>query len=159
MIKKILNVDYIDLNNIGRVYHLDVAAKRGDGWESTVSAEAILSGECKIGLVRSEKLPVSVASMERHFTTEEAMIATNEAIVVAVAPDTSSGAEDVPHIEDVLCILLKAGDVFVINKGVWHSACYGLNESALYYFLYEDYDEEIIWTKIKEEPCEIVNQE
>lgn len=155
MIKNIVEADKADLSQLGYVIHLDQAAKRTDSWESTVSAKNIMDGACKIGLVRSEKLPIVIDKMERHMMTKEVMIAAEESIVVAVAPSISDDVSESPLIQNIICVLLKPGDVFVINNGVWHSACYGIDKKAMYYFLFEDSEEPLIWKEIEGGVCEI----
>ena len=155
MRKEIIDISKADLTQIGKIYHLDRAANSGVGWESTISSDPPVEGNCKIGFVRSIQLPVSVEKMEMHLTTEEAMIAASDDIVVALAPATGGKADDAPDIKDLICVLLKPGDVLVVKKGVWHSACYGYCRPAMYYFMFEDLNEPVIWTKIIDGPCEI----
>ena len=155
MLKEIIDVSKADLTQLGKVYHLDRAANSGAGWESTITPDTPVRENWKIGFVRSIQLPVSVDKMERHLTTKEAMMAASDDIVVALAPASGEKADDAPDMKKLICVLLKPGDVLVVKKGVWHSACYGYNHPAMYYFMFEDLNEPVIWTKIIDGPCEI----
>lgn len=155
MRKEITDISKVDLTQLGRIYHLDRAANSGAGWESTITCDIPVKGNCKVGFVRSIQLPVFVDKMERHSTTEEAMMAASDDVVVALAPVTEGKADDAPDMKNLICVLLKPGDVLVVKKGVWHSACYGYNNPAMYYFMFEDLNESVIWTRIIDGPCEI----
>ncbi|HOJ11929.1 MAG TPA: hypothetical protein PK733_15245 [Clostridiales bacterium] len=152
---KVVPIQEIDIRKYGRFYYLDCAAKRGDGWESTISSEEIMNSPCHIGLVRSQSIPISISSLERHITTKEVMITTTTEVVVALATTDVDDSTVAPHINQVECISLPAGSILIINERIWHSACYGLTENALYYFIYSKTDEPVIWTKIKGGVCEI----
>ena len=40
-----------------------------------------------------------------------------------------------PQAEDVRAVILRAGDVVVLNRGIWHDACRGLGRPSAYYYL------------------------
>ena len=39
-------------------------------------------------------------------------------------------------------VILLPGEVIVLNKGIWHDACHGINKSVRYYWLDEEYEGE-----------------
>ena len=91
--------------------------------------------------------------MERHNTTKEVMIAGEKEMVVLLAPPSSA---DQPSVDDIGLFVLCPGDVLVINEGVWHSACYGIDGEVCYYFLYHDTSEDVIWSEVSGGVVEVI---
>ena len=135
------------------IYHLWQAQKEGAGWASAITDNAVMENSCKIGLVHAGSLPVRITHMERHNTTKEVMIAGEKEMVVLLAPPSSA---DHPSVDDIGLFVLCPGDVLVINEGVWHSACYGIDGEVCYYFLYHDTSEDVIWSEVSGGVVEVI---
>lgn len=113
------------------VVSTDVVSTEGDGWSDRRSLNAIIDTPGSLGHTIGAATPFRVSGMERHPHTEEALFCAGAPVVVAVA-DT---AADRPAAADVRAFLLEPGDVIVLNRGIWHTACYGVGTPTPYYWL------------------------
>ena len=84
--------------------------------------------------------------MERHLHTQEAQIPAGEAIVFCLA----QACDGAPKAEDVVPVILRPGFVFVIHRGVWHSASHGIGGAVRYYWQALAYvNEPTVWEEIE----------
>lgn len=109
----------------------DVMVAEGDGWRDVRTVDPLLREAGHLGMTFGSALPTRVASMERHLHTREALFCLAEPVVLPVAPVTSG---DAPEAAQVRAFLLEPGDVVVLDEGVWHDACHGLETPTHYYW-------------------------
>jgi hypothetical protein len=57
--------------------------------------------------------------------------------------------------DKVVAAMLYPGDVALLNPGVWHDACYGVENKVRYYFLSKVYDTDIVVKPLVPEPVRI----
>lgn len=114
--------------------------KIGQGWKCWNYVEMMnVDTEIGMGLVKTERRPFTVDSMERHDSREELLIAIEKDIIQPVASfEQLFDANEVPKIENVRCFYLKKGQGIILNKGIWHSPAYAAEESTTYFFAIEN---------------------
>lgn len=122
----------------GRVYDLsgttspDVKVMAGEGWADSFTLRPLIDGSGHLGMTQGPAAPWSCRQMERHPLTEEALFCAAAPIVLAVAPASAAPA---PEAETLAAFILRPGMVAVMNPGVWHDACRGLQGPAPYYWM------------------------
>ncbi|MCT1901895.1 ureidoglycolate lyase [Oceanobacillus sojae] len=113
--------------------------KVGEGWDCwNYIAMLDVSEPIGMGLVNTKQRELIVDAMERHVSREELLIALDKEIIqpVALCGDIDDPDEQ-PDILTVQCFRIKPGQGIVINKGVWHSPAYPVNEDSTYLFAIE----------------------
>lgn len=116
----------------------------GSSWVSRRTVADLIDTTGSLGLAVGATLPAKIQQMERHFRTEEALFCLERPFVLAIAKPS-----DAPLAESIRCVRVDPGEVVVIDRGVWHDACYGLDEPTPYYwFAACDPDEEGKWTPV-----------
>jgi len=140
----------------GRVLELPEVppSKRGDIWQCWFPVGSMqLDAPLGLGIVRTSRLPQSIADMERHVSREELLFPVDKPIVqpVGLPKDLASEkavpqVEDVqafilasekavPQVEDVQAFIIQPGQAIIMARGTWHAPAYALeHEEALYYF-------------------------
>lgn len=127
----------VDLERFGRHLRLldgnmDVLASEGQGWRDMCTKEALIDGPSQLGRTVGSGIPCVTHSMERHLATPEAILCAGSPIILPMAPATAGSA---PKAQDIVAVILRPGDVVVMNPGVWHDACHGLDGPAAYFWL------------------------
>lgn len=122
----------------GTVYDLDgdvdpkVVWTQGNGWQDGFTKVPLIDGRGHLGMTRGGAAPWRCAQMERHHETEEALFCAGAAIVLAVAPASS---EPAPRRNEIEAFVISPGQVVVMNRGVWHDACRGLQGPTPYFWM------------------------
>lgn len=127
----------VDFSKFGRHLRLldgnmDVLVSEGNGWRDTCTKEALIAAPSQLGRTVGSSVPCVTHTMERHLTTPEVILCADLPIVLPLAPATE---ENSPKAEDVVAVILRPGDVVVMNPGTWHDACHGLDRPAAYFWL------------------------
>ena len=122
----------------GRVHDLtapdapDVLRTEGPDWSDGFTLAPLIDGIGHLGLTRAPAAPWACAMMERHPKTEEALFCAEGPILLAVAP---AGPETAPQAALIEAFVIRPGQVAVMNRGVWHDACRGLNGPVAYHWM------------------------
>lgn len=130
-----VELDALDFTPYGRIVRLheggpDVITSRGDGWSGVFSAEPLVDGAGSLGYTVGEPLPYEVTQMERHHHTPEALFCQAGPVALPLAAPGSS----VPLADEVIAVVLRPGDLVVLDPGVWHDACHGIEKATPYYW-------------------------
>ena len=76
-----------------------------------------------------------IHEMERHLNYEELIMSGRSTIYLPVAVSKNiNNPQETPKAENVKVFRLCAGEIIILNKGVWHAACYSLTEKSIYFF-------------------------
>ncbi|HOK32592.1 MAG TPA: ureidoglycolate lyase [Limnochordia bacterium] len=123
----------------GRVLELPEVppSKRGDIWQCWFPVGSMqLDAPLGLGIVRTSRLPQSIADMERHVSREELLFPVDKPIVQPVGlPKDLASEKAVPQVEDVQAFIIQPGQAIIMARGTWHAPAYALeHEEALYYF-------------------------
>lgn len=125
----------IDFSPYGRVVRLtakgpDVMTCAGDGWSGVFTSDPVLDRAGSLGYTISSAAPCTTATMERHHHTKEALFTTTGPVLLAVA-NTDAAA---PLADDVCVVVIRHGDLVILNEGTWHDVCHGLGVQTPYYW-------------------------
>ena len=154
IVKRAVEITEIDYRRYGILYNLsgegvdtgNTNHSAGDGWEDTDTNVSLLDTLGALGYTLGSGTPFEAVEMERHLHTQEAQIPAGEAIVFCLA-EACDGA---PKAEDVVPVILRPGFVFVIHRGVWHSASHGIGGAVRYYWQALAYvNEPTAWEEIE----------
>lgn len=141
---ELVEVKEIDFSEFGTYVGLPETkepSKQGPGWKCWSFEGSIdVRTEAHVGLVFCEyKEDVTVEKMERHCSRKEILICADSPVVLPLAKSVDmSNKEEKPLSENVKYVILREGDVVIIDKGVWHGACFPLQEDCKYYFIIEN---------------------
>lgn len=122
----------------GRVFDLaapdsdGIKHMSGDGWTDGFTLSPLIDGRGHLGMTQGPAAPWLARQMERHPKTEEALFCAGAPIVLAVAP---GGEAEAPLAGTIEAFVIQPGQVAVMNRGVWHDACRGLNGPTPYYWM------------------------
>lgn len=112
----------------GKVIDLPEGApsKAGDGWDCWSYVQMMDVHEpIGMGLVVTKSREPVVASMERHVSREELLLAFDQEIIQPVAECADiDDPHECPDARTVRCFVIKPGQAIVIGRGVWHSPAY-----------------------------------
>lgn len=151
-------VSSIDFSEYGKYYNMsshpyNVVLSEGDGWKDSMTNEPLIDTEGSLGLTVGSPLPSKTYKMERHLHTKEALFCTSEPIVLAIANSKDS---ERPRAEDIKAIIINPGDVVVLNEGIWHDACHGIESVVPYYWFAQVLDSPTEWVEIENGPVKIL---
>jgi ureidoglycolate lyase len=152
-------VSDIDFNKYGKYYNMksgseEIVRTIGEGFEDGYTKLPLLDSLASLGLTNGTQLPCKVQLMERHLHTQEALFSLKSPFVVAIA---NSGDSEQPLASDIISILVQPGEVIVLDKGIWHDACHGINHSVEYFWMAAvKGDGSNQWIDIKEGPIELI---
>lgn len=122
----------------GRVFDLTgapgegVRPMSGEGWTDSYTLAPLIDGPGHLGMTRGPAAPWDCRLMERHPRTEEALFCAGAPIVLAVAP---GGAAPAPLAGTLRAFVIRPGQVAVMERGVWHDACRGLDGPTPYHWM------------------------
>jgi ureidoglycolate hydrolase len=153
------DITAVDWARFGTLYDLtggettgNTNASEGDGWRDVCTNQSVLDTLGSIGMTVGSPVPFTCSEMERHLHTEEAQIPAGKAICLLLAPPS----ENPPSAEDLVPIIIRPGYIFVINRGVWHSASHGVEPDTPYYWMAEAYEgEPTEWASITGGPVKV----
>lgn len=110
----------------------DTVLTEGAGWTDAHTRETVIRETPSLGMTSAPGPPFMSSVMERHENVEEALLPAASALVLAVAPPTEG---DAPSARDVRAFIIPQGTVVVLDPGVWHDACRGVDGPTSYYWL------------------------
>lgn len=122
----------------GRVFELNGSASEGvvpmsgEGWSDSFTLKPLIDSAGHLGMTQGPGAPWQCQLMERHPRTEEALFCAGAPIVLAVAP---AGPATAPSAETIEAFIILPGQVAVMQRGVWHDACRGLDGPTPYYWM------------------------
>lgn len=103
-----------------------------DRYEDHMTRLPLIDTPGHLGYTMGQSAPYTIKSMEKHSHTMEALFCAEDPVALCFA---KSRAGLPPQAEDVRAVILRAGDVVVLNRGIWHDACRGLGRPSAYYYL------------------------
>jgi ureidoglycolate hydrolase len=109
-----------------------VVETHGDGWLDRYTRSAIVGQVPSLGRTESSSVDDPVAFMERHQRVEEAIIPSTQAVILTVAPPTEA---EQPDAKDVQAFVIQVGTVVIMDPGVWHAECAGVESGIPYFWL------------------------
>ncbi|WP_318615488.1 ureidoglycolate lyase [Sporosarcina sp. YIM B06819] len=154
---KAVPISSIDFSPYGKYYNMksessNVVRSKGDGWEDCMTDSPLINSQGSLGLTVGSPLPSKTTKMERHLHSEEALFCMSNPIVLAIA---NSGNKEQPMAEDIKAIIISPGEVIVLDKGIWHDACHGIDMSVPYYWFATVVDTPTEWVAISGGPVEL----
>lgn len=140
----------VDFSRYGKVIRLragseDVVTSRGDGWSGVHTTRSVLARAGSLGYTVATPLPAEVRRMERHHHTKEALFAAQGPVALPLAATDG----EAPTADDIIVVIIRPGDLVVLDEGIWHDACHGLEQETPYYW-YAECDPSIVdpWVTI-----------
>ncbi|MBR0085214.1 MAG: bifunctional hydroxymethylpyrimidine kinase/phosphomethylpyrimidine kinase, partial [Lachnospiraceae bacterium] len=138
---KAADIREIDWEKYGRLYELDAeraAALKAEGMTISVTDiytdvstdEPIMKTLPRLGMTATKKAPFIAKAMERHAATQEVQLPTDQDVVFCLAD-----SEGEPKADDVVPVILRKGQMFVIKEGIWHTESHGLEKDGSYYWM------------------------
>lgn len=129
---ELTDVDFLPYGRVVRLAPKEpgVVACAGDGWSGVFTSEPVLDRAGSLGYTISAAAPCTTATMERHHHTKEALFTITGPVLLAVA-DTDA---DAPRADDVCVVVIRHGDLVILNEGTWHDVCHGLGVQTPYYW-------------------------
>lgn len=170
MIKYAVPVENAQFERFGAIYNLrgdaespdkNVIFSEGTDYKDGYTMNPVVDRPVSLGMTVSSPMPFTAEKMERHLHTWETLMCISEPIVFLVAPETDGSAadNDFPKAEDSVAVMLKPGQVAVLNRGVWHSPAHGLERESAYYWMAEAYDDEpTVWKEILHGPVQVMTE-
>jgi len=129
-------------------------SKKGDGWKCWSPVEVInFDKKFWIGIVEKESQELIVKEMERHISRKELVWPAKKPIIQPLALSYKENKKEI-DIKSVIAVLIKPGQMLMINSGVWHSAAFTISETNDYFFAIEENSEDLgdknaEWVKLK----------
>ncbi|MDR1710571.1 MAG: ureidoglycolate lyase [Propionibacteriaceae bacterium] len=120
----------------GTVFPLDgrndaaVAVSQGDGYLDARTLAPLIDSPGSLGYTTGPVLPAQITQMERHFDTQEGAFGAGKPFVLAVAAPSAQP----PAPADVAAFTVPVGWAVVLERGVWHAACLGVDGPTPYYW-------------------------
>lgn len=132
-----VELNEIDFAPYGQVIRLNgvseaVTESSGHNWSGVFTKDPMLDGQGSLGYTLAASAPCVTTVMERHHHTKEALFTSREPILLAVAPGHPDAAA--PKARDIRAVIIRQGDLVILDKGTWHDACHGLGVDAPYYW-------------------------
>lgn len=124
-----------------------------DVFEDHMTRLPLIDTPGHLGYTIGQSAPYVLKSMEKHDHTREALFCMSEPIVVCFAK--SHGALP-PQAEDVRAVILRQGDVIVLERNIWHDACHGLGRPAPYYYLASRGTNPAKWVDIEKKEVKVI---
>lgn len=114
-------------------------------------------GEMRFGVEQVRYRPsLSLTQMEQHRESKELVICGDKPVVIFLClPRDKSNLHEAPFLEDIVALILRPGDVIVLDEYVWHSGCMPLEEDTFYLFAYRVRDEALYWVDIEHGSAEL----
>lgn len=123
-----------------------------DVFEDHMTCLPLIDTPGHLGYTIGQGAPYILKSMEKHDHTREALFCMSEPIVVCFA---KSHGDLPPQAEDVRAVILRQGDVIVLERNIWHDAGHGLGRPAPYYYLASRGANPAKWVDVEKEEVRI----
>ena len=131
----------------------DLVVTRRFEWTDAHTRETVTRETPSLGMTSAPGSPFASSVMERHENVEEALLPAGSALVLVVAPPTR---DEAPHARDVRAFVVPPGTAVVLDPGVWHDACRGVDGPTSYYWLASCADAgSSPWTPIEGGPVDV----
>lgn len=149
----------IDFSRYGKLHDMErggagLNLSSGADYTDCHTDEPLLDTPASLGRTAASAAPFSAGEMERHLHSQEAMFCERSPIVFLVAP---AGGAAQPNAPDVEAVILRPGQIAVVERGVWHSAAHVRNDGDAYYWSAHAYKgEPTEWQPIAGGPVEVV---
>lgn len=99
---------------------------------------------------------VKIREMEQHRESKEIVICGDKPVVISLCiPRNKEDREEKPYAEDIVSLILRPGDVIVLDEYIWHTGCMPLINDTFYLFAYRARDEELYWVPIEYDSIEL----
>lgn len=108
-----------------------VVVTNGSGWNDYKSEKKISDTAVNLAMTRVDVLPNQIEKMERHDHTQETLCPTDHPIVLGVCAKEF----EIPVAAECVLLEIPCGTSLVMDKGTWHSPCFGLRKSTQYYWI------------------------
>ena len=108
-----------------------VVVTNGDGWNDYKSAKKISDTAVNLAMTQVDVLPKQIEKMERHDHTQETLCPTDHPIVLGVCAKEF----EIPVAAECVLLEIPCGTSLVMDKGTWHSPCFGLRKATQYYWI------------------------
>lgn len=108
-------------------------------------------GEMRFGIEKTFfRSSFTVTEMEQHRESKELVICGDKPVVIYLClPRDKADHHEAPNVEDVVSLILRPGDVIVLDEYVWHTGCMPLKEDTFYLFAYRVRSEELYWVGLQ----------
>ena len=160
MKKRIFDISEIDFSPFGTYLSLPGGEPQIDTGYSRCWGDifTLKEGNMRFGVENVDfRESFSIDKLEQHRETEEVCIPATTSFVIALAPvRNKSDMEEKPHVDDVVLVKIKPGDILILKEYTWHSGCFPLDgKDGTYFFMYKVRDEELYWREIINGPVEV----
>ena len=137
MIVTALEIKEFNFTEYGIYYNMledkqNIMHCKTDVFEDHMTRHPLIDTPGHLGYTIGQSAPYILRLMEKHDHTREALFCTSEPIIVCLA---KSRDELPPQAEDVHAVILRQGDVIVLERNIWHDAGHGMGRPASYYYL------------------------
>jgi len=115
----------------------NISNKRsGQHWKCWSSIHRFLNlTQFSIGAVEIQNQTKEIIEMERHPNHQELIICGKNTMFLPVAISKNiNNPLEVPLKKNVKIFQLTAGEIVVLHKGIWHSACFSSSKNSIYFF-------------------------
>ncbi len=160
MLIKLQEIRGFDFNPYGKFLSIPGKGKPtlDTGYSECWSDEYTLPmGEMRFGFEQVRfRRRVEITKMEQHRESKEVVICGNSPVVISLClPRNKKDRLEKPHVEDIVSLVLRPGDVIVLDEFIWHTGCMPLSDDTFYLFSYRVRDEEIYWVPIEHGSIEL----
>lgn len=138
---EIKDIDFLKYGTYISIPEEKEPTKQGPDWKCWSFEGSIdINGTAYIGVVFSEyKDNVQIEKMERHCSRKEILICADAPVVLPIAKSINMDDKtEKPLYHNLINVVMREGDIVIINEGVWHAACYPLEKDCKYYFIIEN---------------------
>lgn len=114
-------------------------------------------GEMRFGVEQARYRPeLEIPELEQHRQSKELMICGDRPVVVTLClPRDIHDHQERPRAEDAVALILRPGDVIVLDEFVWHSGGMPLEGDTFYLFAYRVRAEALYWVPVEHGPIKL----
>lgn len=114
-------------------------------------------GELRFGVEQARWRPrLEIPALEQHRQSKELVICGDRPVVLTLClPRDKADFDERPRAADAVAVILRPGDVVVLDEYVWHSGCMPLEGDTFYLFAYRVRDEALYWVDVDGGPIEL----
>lgn len=150
MIVEAIEIKDFDFSEYGIYYNMledqrNIMHCKTNEYEDHMTRLPLIDTPGHLGYTIGQSAPYILKSMEKHDHTREALFCTSDPIIVCFA---KSRDELSPRAEEVRAVILRQGDVIVLERNIWHDAGHGMGRPTTYYYLASRGVEPAKWVNI-----------
>lgn len=114
-------------------------------------------GQMRFGFEQATYRPeLKITAMEQHKESKEIVICGEKPVVISLClPRDRKDPKEQPRARDVVSLILRPGDVIVLDEYIWHTGCMPLYADTFYLFAYRVRDEAIDWVSLEDGAIEL----